>query len=203
MKRFVARVTDDTHRDTAGALVPDGCVELVAPGYGGENRLRWVPPATRGVHVVPTIGTTVRLLVDEGQLRWEPMDGDEGLAEWQQGNYPHRSGMQSRSGTLQVAFDESDDLLHLGLAEAQRRLALWTDSDGLVPVHGLKAILLDIIQAIASSAAHTHTVTVAGVQTGTGTVTATTSAGAGWVPATNAATWVNADEPKTTKLAGV
>ena len=106
VERFEARVTNDVHRDTAGAVVTDGCVEVVVPGYGGENKLKWIPPSTRGVHVVPPIGANVTLLVADNQLRWEPLGAEVDFPAWMQENYPQRSGLHSRNGVLQFAFDE-------------------------------------------------------------------------------------------------
>lgn len=218
-ERFVARVTDDTHRDSAGALVPDGCVELVAPGYGGEHKLKWVPPVTRGVHVVPIVGTTVRLLVDDGQLHWEPMDGDEGLPAWMQTGYPERSGMQSRSGSLQVAFDEDDGdgFVHVGLAGAKRQIGLWPNDGAL---HGLRAVLLDIIGAIESTnSSHKHPLAGVSLMLGAPTIPPTplasgvtvvlgVSSGSTGTPTDatdpdDARTWTEADEPQATKVKAV
>jgi len=183
-ERFAARVTDDTHRDTAGALVPDGCVELVAPGYGGEHKLKWVPPVTRGVHVVPIVGTTVRLLVDDGQLHWEPMDGDEGLPAWMQTGYPARSGMQSRSGSLQVAFDEEADAVCLADADA-------TDEIALHP--GLKAYINNVARAFVL--AHTHLYTSPTGPLETAPPSAVIPPGAEWT--------LMADEGKSAKVKAV
>lgn len=162
-------VKDDVHR-VNGSVVPDGALELVVPSYTGqeregwgEHRLRWIKPLFTRYFEIPKVDQRVTVLVYEsGEIRWMPWMPETDIPAWMAGNYPARSGIQSRDGSLQVAFDLTDGFLHLGEADAPDPITLWP---------GLKAYINAQIKAVFDS--HTHTVPMlnAGPPYGTPVVT--------------------------------
>ena len=147
-------VTDDVHRSN-GSVVPDGALELRVQSYAGqgrdgwgEHKLRWIKPLFTRYFEVPKVDQRVTVLVYEsGEIRWMPWVPETDIPSWMQGNYPARSGIKSRSGSLQFAFDETDGFLHLGEATAPDPITLWP---------GLKTYINAQIKAVFDS--HTHTV---------------------------------------------
>lgn len=151
-------VTDDVHR-VKGAVVPDGGLELRVPSYSGhdregwdEHKIRWIKPLFTRYYEIPKVDQRVTVLVYEsGEVRWMPWVPETDIPAWMQGHYPYLSGIQSRSGTLQIAFDETptDGFLHLGKFDAPTPITLWTQ---------LKAMLTGRKSAYDP---HTHSISVA------------------------------------------
>lgn len=166
---FAATVKDDTHR-VDGALVPDGGLKLLIPGLYGPSRegwpehvVGWIRPLLPRVYGIPKVDDSVLVLrFSTGELRWLPWDPSDGLPSWAAEDYPNRSGMESRDGAFQWAFDK--DGLHLGAAGAVDPLALFP---------GLKAWLNDKLRDLVLT--HTHLVSVdPGTHSGTASATTDT-----------------------------
>lgn len=219
----MATVIDDTHRDDAGTLVPDGGLALRIPDLAGPDRegwephvLKWIRPMFTGLWEIPKVGASVVVYSFESdELRWVPWSPETDLPSWfaDAGSYPRRNGIQSRDGGTQLVLDETDGCVHVGLATATRRLGLWDDTG---TTKGLRSVLLNICGADESSAAHTHVVDVVDliaalapyfVATGAphplpGVEDAPSGGAVGWVNPVDAKADTTANEPAATKAKG-
>jgi len=193
-----AFVHDDVHRTPSGQVVADAKIAVRCPAVAGSEILRWVAPMYGSFWVVPVVGAPILLWkLGAAEYRWSPTMIDDALPSWFAADPTDFAGIQSRDGAYQAAFDS--DGLHLGLATAVRRVALWDDDGAL---HGLKETLLDIIQAIYDNASHKHPAGTILDSMG-GVCTGDSGQASGWSRPYDAKNWTDDDEPAAGKVFGV